>query len=305
MRIGIIATSGATGTIDDIVADARRAADDGFASYWLSQVFGADALTALAVVGREVGKIELGTAVVPTYTRHPWAMAQQALTTQAAVGGRLALGIGLSHQMVVEGMWGITFAKPVLHLREYLEVLLPLSRGAPVDVTGATVSAHGVLAVGGATPFPVLVAALGTQTLELTGRLADGTITWCVGPKTLASHTVPVLTAAAERAGRALPRVVVGLPVAVTKRPDELYERSQALFQIYGQLPSYRAMLEREGVASPADLAIMGSEQEVADRVGALSALGVTDFLAAEIGADADELAATRATLTAVSADVA
>ncbi len=305
MRIGLFGMTVNTGTVDDVTADARRAADDGFASYWVPHIFGLDAMTALTVVGREVAGIELGTAVVPTYPRHPWVMAQQALTTQAAVGGRFALGIGLSHRVVVEGMWGISFARPVLHLREYLEVLVPLSQGEAVSVNGTTVSAHGFLRVAGATPFPILVAALGPQLLEVTGRLADGTITWCVGPRTLAGHTVPILTAAAERAGRAVPRVVAALPVAVSAAPDRTLERARQTFEMYGALPSYRAMLDREGAETVADIAIVGTAGEVTDRIGALSGLGVSDFGYVEIAGDPQESEATRAVLREVLAEVA
>jgi F420-dependent oxidoreductase-like protein len=294
MRIGINGGAMTTGTIEDVIAEARSAADDGFHTYWSPQIFALDALTVLAIVGREVPGIELGTAVVPTYPRHPWVLAQEALTTQAAVGGRLALGIGLSHQIVVEGMWGISFAQPVRHLREYLEVLLPLTRGETVKYRGTTVSAHGALTVPGSMPVPVLIAALGPKMLELTGQMADGTITWCVGPKTLEAYTVPTLTAAAERAGRAVPRVVAALPVAVTADRHRLHEKAAEVFQIYGQLPSYRAMLDREGAAGPADLAIAGSESEVADRISALRDIGVTDFAAVEIGGDPGESANTR-----------
>src|SRR6185312_9023331 len=97
----------------------QRAADDGFASAWLSNIFGLDALTALAVAGNQVGGIELGTAVVPTYPRHPAALAQQALTAAAACGGgRLVLGIGVSHKIVIEDMYGYDFGQPVRHMRE-------------------------------------------------------------------------------------------------------------------------------------------------------------------------------------------
>jgi 5,10-methylenetetrahydromethanopterin reductase len=305
MRIGLFGLTVNTGTLDDVTAEARRAADDGFASFWVPHIFGLDAMTALALAGRDVPGIELGTAVVPTYPRHPWVMAQQALTTQAALGGRFALGIGLSHQVVVEGMWGISFARPVLHLREYLEVLVPLSQGETVHFDGTTVSAHGTLRVAGATPFPILVAALGTQMLEVTGRHADGTITWCVGPRTLTGHTVPILTNAAERAGRAVPRVVAGLPVAVSTAPDQTRERARQALQMYGTLPSYRAMLDREGAESVADIAIIGSAQEVTDRIAALSETGVTDFVAAEITGDPEETEATRAALRDLLAEVA
>jgi F420-dependent oxidoreductase-like protein len=305
MRIGLFGTTLPTATVEDVTAEVRRAADDGFASYWRPHIFGLDAMTALTVAGREVGDIELGTAVVPTYPRHPWVMAQQALTTQAAIGGRFALGIGLSHQVVVEGMWGISFARPVLHLREYLEVLAPLSRGEAVSVNGTTVSAHGALRVAGSAPFPVLVAALGPQLLEVTGRLADGTITWCVGPRTLAGHTVPILTAAAERAGRAVPRVVAVLPVAVSAAPDRTLQRARTALGMYETLPSYRAMLDREGAETVADIAIVGTAAEVTDRIGALAEIGVTDFVAAEITGDPQEAEATREALRRVLAEVA
>src|SRR6476660_10241086 len=115
MRIGIFGgeVGQGAGGMDELVKNVNETNDQGFASYWLPQIFGLDALTALAVVGREVPDIELGTAVVPTYPRHPMMLAQQALTVQAATGGRLCMGIGLSNQIVVESMWGMSYGKPV------------------------------------------------------------------------------------------------------------------------------------------------------------------------------------------------
>ena len=251
----------------------------------------------LALAGREVPRIELGTSVVPTFPRHPMALAQQALTVNAACGGRLCLGIGLSHQVVIESMMGLSFDKPVRHLRDYLSVLMPLLHDGKVSYDGDAYRAHAAITVNGATAPDVVVAALGPQLLALAGRLADGTLTWCVGPDTLRDFTVPTITAAAEAAGRPEPRIIAALPVAVTADPAAARERAAATFAIYGQLPSYRAMLDREGVAGPADLAILGSEQQVADGVAALAEVGVTDFAAAEIGATADEREATRAVL--------
>ena len=305
MRIGLSYSSLGSGTIDTVIAEARQAAADGFPTFWIAQIFGLDALTTLAVVGREVPGIELGTAVMPTYPRHPWVMAQQALTTQAATGGRLALGIGLSHQIVIEDMWGLSFDKPVRHLKEYLEVLVPLSKGETVDYEGTTVTARGALDVKDATPFPILVAALGTQMLEVTGRMADGTITWCVGPKTLAGHTVPTLSAAAERAGRAVPRVVAMLPLGVTADRAGAHERVARLFKMYGRLPSYRAMLDREGAETAADIAIVGDEDEITERVVALKDIGVTDFGPVSIGGPPEEVERTRTLLKALQAEVA
>jgi 5,10-methylenetetrahydromethanopterin reductase len=285
MRIGIFGGEVAgSGGIDEVVAAAREAANQGFPSYWLPQIFGLDALTTLAVIGREVPDLDLGTAVVPTYPRHPMMLAAQALTTQAATGGRLVLGIGLSHQIVIEGMFGMSFEKPVRHMREYLEILMPLVRGESVSYKGETLTFNGGVGVQGATPFPVLIAALGPKMLELAGSLADGTITWMTGPATLESHTIPTLTKAAEQAGRPAPRVGVGLPVCVTDDPDGARERAGKVFSVYDTLPSYKAMLDREGAGGPADVAIVGDEATVRGKLERLANIGVTDLAAVEFG---------------------
>ena len=294
MKIGIFGGASNDGTIDAMVAEARRAEADGFASYWAPQIFGHDALTALAVIGREVPRIELGTSVVPTYPRHPMMLAQQALTVNAAASGRLCLGIGLSHKVVVESMWGMSFDKPVRHMREYLEVMMPLLEGKPVSHAGEEFRVNGGISVPGGTRPGVVIAALGEQMLKVTARLADGTLTWCTGPQTLKEHTVPTLRAAADEVGRDSARVIAALPVCVTEKRSEALERAAKVFVIYGQLPSYRAMLDKEGVAGPADIAIIGSRNEVIDRIGALADIGVTDFAAVEFPGDADEAADTR-----------
>lgn len=297
MRIGIFSGSTNDGTIDQLVDEARAAEQQGFSGFWVSQIFGHDALTVLAVIGREVPRIELGTGVVPTYPRHPMMLAQQALTVNAAAGGRLALGIGLSHKMVVENMWGMSFDKPVRHLREYLSVLMPLVEGQSVSFDGADYQVHAGVSAPGTSRPGVFVAALGEQMLRLTAALADGTVTWCTGPETLRTHTVPTLVAAAEAAGRPTPRIISALPVCVTGDRPSALARAAALFQMYGYLPSYRAMLDKEGAAGPEDIAIIGNAAEVSDRISALADVGVTDFTAAEFGGDPDEVAETRQVL--------
>jgi 5,10-methylenetetrahydromethanopterin reductase len=260
----------------------QRAADDGFTSAWLSNIFGLDALTALAVAGSQVPRIELGTAVVPTYPRHPAVLAQQALTVATALGGRLTLGIGLSHKIVIDDMYGYSFERPARHMREYLSVLLPLLDGQPAAFDGETLRAR----IGLSTPrpgrVPVLLAALAPQMLRLAGQQVDGTVLWMTGPATVRDYVVPAINAAAEAAGRPSPRVVCILPVCVTDDPDAARARAAEAFEIYGQLPSYRAMLDREGAAGPADVAIAGDEAAVTAQVSALEEAGVTDFVAAE-----------------------
>ena len=260
----------------------QRAADQGFASAWMSNIFGVDALTALAVVGNQVPGIDVGTAVVPTYPRHPAVLAQQARTVAAAVDGRLILGIGLSHKIVIEDMYGYDFSKPILHMREYLEVLLPLLDGQPASFNGTTVRANVGLTTPSPGRVPVVVAALGAQMLRLAGAQTDGTVLWMTGPATVRDHVVPVITEAAKSAGRPSPRVVCLLPVCITDDPDGARERATRVFAIYGQLPSYRAMLDREGASGPADVAMVGDEDTVAAQISTLAEVGVTDFVGVE-----------------------
>jgi 5,10-methylenetetrahydromethanopterin reductase len=275
-------------TADDLVAQAKRAERDGFASGWIASIFAFDAMTAAVVAGRETSSIELGTAVVPTYPRHPFAMAQQALSTQAAIGGRFVLGIGLSHQIVVEGMWGLSFAKPHSHMKEYLAVLAPLVREGQVSHAGEEYRVNASLRVAGAKPCPILLAALAPKMLALAGEIGDGTITWMTGPKTLREHTSPRIREAAARSGRREPRVVVGLPIAVTNDAASARQSAARTFQIYGSLPSYRAMLDREGAEGPADVAIVGDEDAVGEAIERLGECGATDLLAIPFGFGAD-----------------
>ncbi len=296
MKIGIFGGDTGGRTIAEVVADARAAEADGFASYALPQIFALDAMGVLAVVGREVPNISLATAVVPTYSRHPLTMAQQALTVQAASGGRFVLGIGLSHQLVIEGMFGLSFDKPVRHMREYLSVLMPLIHEGKASFKGETIRTEASIGVEPRIPCQVLVAALGEQMLKLAGTVTDGTVTWMTGPATLASHTVPTISAAAAAAGRAAPQIASSLPICVTNDIDAARERAARDFQVYGFLPSYRAMLDREGAEGPADVAIVGDDATVEKGVRALADAGVTEYVASIYGSR-EERARTRALL--------
>ncbi len=265
-----------------------QAVDDGFDSAWMANIFGLDALTALAVAGPGVPGIEIGTAVVPTYPRHPAVLAQQALTTALALDGRLALGIGLSHKIVIEDMYGYSFDAPAVHMSEYLSVLLPLLAGEHTVFEGTTLRASIGLSVPRAGDVPVLLAALGPRMLKLAGARTAGTILWMTGPATVRNYIAPTINAAAEAAGRPAPRVVCILPVCVTDDPDGARARAAKVFEIYGQLPSYRAMLDREGAKGPADVAIVGDEDTVAAQITALAGCGVTDFVAGQFAAGQD-----------------
>lgn len=297
MRIGVMFDIDKP--IDDVVGQVASLASAGIETAWTSQIFGYDALTVLGIAGREVPDIGLGTAVVPTYPRHPLMMAAQALTVQAATAGRLTdrrstdgrltLGIGLSHRTVIEHVFGQSFDKPARHMREYLSILIPAIQGEPVSFTGETLraSTFGPLGIR-ADPVPVLVAALGSVMLRIAGRMASGTVTWMTGPLTIETHTIPTIRAAAEEAGRPEPRVAVGLPICVTADPVAARVNAAEVFSIYGTLPSYRAMLDREGAAGPADVAVVGSEAEVVAQLIRLRDIGVSDFCGAPFGSPAE-----------------
>jgi 5,10-methylenetetrahydromethanopterin reductase len=204
---------------------------------------------------------------------------QQALTTQIAADNRFTLGIGLSHQPVVENMWGYSFDKPARFMREYLEVLSALRAGGSVNISGESLKAQGSVGIPEGPQLPVVVAALGPTMLSIAGRLADGTVTWMTGPNTISDHVVPTIAKAAADAGRTPPRIVMALPVAVTDDVPGAKERASSVFQVYGFLPSYRAMLDREGAEGPADVAIAGTRKHVQDSIRALEERGVTEFV--------------------------
>ena len=300
MKIGLMAavTDSPESTLDHIIEDAKKAEAEGFASLWMANIFGLDAISTLALIGRETKTLKLGTAVTPTYPRHPTALAQQALTTAAASQNRFHLGIGLSHQVVIENMFGFSYEKPAKHMREYLSVLIPLLAGETAQFSGDHYRVNGVkITIPGAPRVPTLVAALGPVMLKLAGAMADGTITWMTGEKTLETHIIPKINAGAEAVGKGQPDIVAGFPIFITNEAEAARARIDQTLAIYGQLPSYRAMLDKEGLAGPGDLALVGDETVVRQRLDHLRRIGVTDFTAAIAADDAEGAARTRAFL--------
>lgn len=292
MRIGYNG-GGAHRRLDDIVGEAQRAAKDGFAAYWLSQIMGPDSLTALAVVGSAVPGIEVGTSIVPIFGRHPFVLASQALTAQAACRGRLVLGIGTSHQLIVEGVLGESYQRAYTRLEETLDALIPLLAGEAASVDGREVTVHGAVDIE-ADPPSILVAALGPRSLALAGRRTDGVTLWMVGPRTVAEHVVPRVREAAAAASRPSPRVLAGVPVCVTDDVAQARATAAAKLAIYGHLPAYRAMLEREGFSGPEDLLLAGSAAEIEEKIEIYAGAGVTDMRIAPLCPNEADTEATR-----------
>ena len=268
--------------VDDFVSQLAQLRDQGFGRAWVAQMpWQADVLTVLAIALREVDTIEVATGVLPIQNQHPMLMAQRALTLSSISGGRFILGLGMTHRMVTEGMWGIPWDKPVRRLGEYLDGLLPLLGGRQATATGETVTTLGVVNVPNAPEPPVYIAALGPQLLRLTGRRCAGTETWMTGPKTLAEHVGPTLRRAAAEAGRpeGAAQVAASLPIAVTDDIEGLRAQAAVQFAMYGQLPSYRAMLDREGYRDPQDAALIGDEKLVTERIDELRDAGVDELI--------------------------
>jgi 5,10-methylenetetrahydromethanopterin reductase len=297
---GQLSGVGMDSPIDACVQNLAQLRDEGFRRVWMSQLpYEPDLLTALAVALREVDTIEVASGVVPIQNQHPMKLAQQALTLSLISRGRFLLGLGMTHQAVTEGMWGIPWDKPVRRLNEFLDGLLPLLAGEPADAQGETVTTRGALMIPGASRPDVYIAALGPQLLKIAGRRTAGTATWMTGPKTLAGHVAPSLRQAAADAGRPedAVRVVAALPVSVTDDADSARKQAAEQFAMYGFLPSYRAMLDREGYAGPEDAAIIGDEATVKDRLDELRAAGVDEYVGAPFDASPEARARTRALL--------
>src|SRR3954454_9068322 len=248
-------------TVDEVVAGAERSLAEGFDSTWIANIFRIDALMAAAVAGRPVPGVHIGTAVTPAFPRHPHALAQQAMTAWDATGGRFTLGIGLSHQIVIETMFGLSFDKPAKHMREYLSVLLPLLREGSVSFNGELYQVKAPLERAGdpAGP-PVLLAAMAPVMLRLAGEVADGTILWMTGPKTVENHVAPRINKAAADAGRPAPQIVAALPIALTNAVDGATQHAAKTCETSGGPPSLSAMLDTEGSSVSANVEIVGVE---------------------------------------------
>lgn len=292
--------------VDHYIEQLTRARDAGFRRVWTSQLpWEADLLTVLGVALREVDGIDVGTAVLPIQVQHPSQLAQRALVVNQIAGGRLQLGLGLDHAGINPDV--NPFDRPVRRMEEYLDGLLPLLAGRSARAVGGTVTTRVRLRIPGAPEPEVYLAAWSSRMLRLAGRRTSGTITWMAGPKTLAEQTGPVLREAAEAAGRAKSavRVVACLPVSVTDDVDAVRAAAAGHLSLYGQLPSHRAMLDREGFAGPEDAALIGDEATVSERIAELRSAGVDEFGGYVFDLSAEDGARTRALLSTVGADFA
>jgi alkanesulfonate monooxygenase SsuD/methylene tetrahydromethanopterin reductase-like flavin-dependent oxidoreductase (luciferase family) len=278
MRIGI---SAGGSTAERAIEQAVEAEAAGFTSLWYPGAVGGDPLVQMALAGRATGTIELGTSVLVTYQAHPSLQASRILSVAAAVGRPVTLGVGPSHQIVIEGL-GLSYQGVGQHTEAYVKALGDQLKGE----------------------IPVLLAALGPRLLRVAGESAQGTILWMANARAVESHVAPRISGAAARAGRPSPRIVAGLPVAVHDDIEEARAAAGEQFAIYGSLPNYQRILAHGGIGSPAEAAIVGDEDSVTRQIEALLAAGATDMWAAPYPVGADR-AASRARTRALLGDLA
>lgn len=300
MRIGLFISNAGNVSIDVMIDRFVAAEALGFDTAWVGHTFDWDALTLIALAGRATKRIELGSWVVPTFPRHPVALAQQALTVQNACKDRFALGIGASHAAVIEKRMGIDYARPLRHMTDYLSVLPPLLAGEKTRHKGPVFQIDAQLDPCGASAPPVVLAALGPRMLELAGRAADGIAIWLGGTRFIEDFALSRIDAGAKAANRERPRIIVGLPILVS-RDRSARDAAEKFLAASSRLPAYRRVLLREGVESPGAAALVGDEDHVGRGLERLAALGVSDFNAIlfSVRSDPDATQRTREFLAA------
>jgi F420-dependent oxidoreductase-like protein len=284
--------------VERLRADARWADEAGVASVWIPQIpDDFDALTAAALVGLDTTRIEIGTAVVPVQPRHPIALAQQALSTQAVCGGRLALGLGVSHHWIIDEMLGLSYEQPVATMRAYLDVLDPALQGpGTVDVENDFFCVHNPLDITDVGPTSVLLAALGPRMLQLAGERGAGTILWMADERAIGTHVAPTITRAAESVGRPAPRIVAGIPICLCA-DDEIevaVARTNRILAEAEVSPNYQRLLDQGDARNIGDILVAGSESTIEKRLSSFADAGVTDisFRVVPIGSGREELIA-------------
>lgn len=301
MRIGLMVgpERGRYATkVEKLRADARWAEEAGLDAVWTPQIPDEfDAMTACAVTGGATSRIEIGTAIVPVQPRHPIALAQQALSTQAVCGGRFTLGLGVSHHWIIQDMLGLPYERQALTMRCYLDVLDQARRGpGMVDVENELFHVHNNLDITDLPPMPVLIAALGPVMLKLAGERADGTSLWLADERTIGTYVVPTITKVAQAAGRPAPRILAGIPVCLCRDEDmeAARDRTNRILTELIESPNYQRLMEHGDARTIGDVLIAGSEATMEKRLQAFADAGLTDFNArvVPLGEGRDELLA-------------
>lgn len=277
----LFAHAGADNAVDDFVTQARRARELGVSQVWVAQQFDHDAISLAGLIGAGVPGLEVGTSVVPFNPRHPLTLASQAQTAQAAAHGRFSLGLGLGAHDIEREAFGIAPPHTIARLREYLTILRSVFDTGSVDFHGAefTASPAWPVTLAGGSPVPVYVAAMGPKALQVTGELADGTLPYLAGPRTIAEFIQPTIARAAEEAGRPNPRIVAFVPAQLSDDVRAARADAEEQLRFYATIPSYQKVIAREGIDNLADLAAIGDADAVRRKVQSYLDAGATDVV--------------------------
>lgn len=276
----LIPRPGAANLVDDVIDQARRAHELGVKKVWLAQQLNYDAISLAAVVGAAIPGLGVGTSVVPINPRHPLIVGQLAQTAQAATHGNFSLGLGLGARVVERPAFGGDWPHVITRLREHLTILRSVFDTGSVDFQGTEISASPTwpVHVTGGTPVPIYVAAMGPKALRVTGELADGTIPYLAGPRTIGEFIVPTINKAAAEVGRPAPRVITAVPVLLSADVESARVAAAEHLGFYASIPSYRNVIAREGVDNIAELAAVGPEEAVARQLASYLDAGATEL---------------------------
>jgi F420-dependent oxidoreductase-like protein len=289
---GIGAFISAGRSLDSALERVRKADALGFDSAYVTQIAGRDALTVLAAYASVSERIRLGTGVLPIFARTPVATAQAAATIDELSGGRMVLGLGVSHQVTVENWFDAEITKPIAQMREYVGIVRAIMRGEPPPEGRFFNTKFQFMGYAPRPDLPIYVAGLSPNMLRLAGEVGDGVMLWLCNPDYIRDVVVPAVAEGRERAGKGLDGfdLVAAVPVGLTEDPDDARARQRAELVPYASLPFYRAMLERSGFGD--DLAAFDEGAAAGDMERATA--GLSDQLLAALGGigDADDVRA-------------
>jgi F420-dependent oxidoreductase-like protein len=258
-------------TLDESVLRAKMAERLGFKSVWTSQLPDArDAAIVLAAYANATERVTLGTGVLPIYTRHPTAMAQMAAGLDELSGGRFILGLGISHKVTVESMWGLRLERPVEAMREYLHIVRTSIRDGVCSFEGEYFTARWGYSAPRRPDMQLMISALSPRMLELAGELADGVVLWMCSPAYIRDHVVPAVAAARARAGKSIDgfEVVAAIPVCLTTDRAAGLEVFRQTVERYASLPYYRRMMDASGFKEQLEAGEIG--EEMLDQLGGI-----------------------------------
>ena len=296
-------------TAPALLEEIQRAEEMGIAAAWLVTIgAGPDPITMLASAAVRTRRIMLGTCIVPTFPRHPVAMAQQVQVIAQLAPGRFRLGVGPSHRPIMAQMFGADFRAPLGNLSEYMKILKELVQQGAVDFGGRYYSAHAQIAP--SPDIPVMASALGPKAFELCGAESDGAISWVCPFTYLRDVALPAMKAGAEGAGRPVPPLIAHALVCVHDSPEEV--RAAIREQIPNpQLRFYQRMFDAAGFPEASDgtwsdamidaTALFGDESQVARRLEEMFSFGATEVVVSPVLAGSDRVVSLERTLRLVA----